>query len=258
MAFLLVMVLACTGQSGNPTKFNDTRDGTVYDLVTVGGLDWFVSDLTYTNENLGTLVDGHAYYNWQESKSACPDGTHLATQADWLKLQSHFGKSNATYRGFPHEKNGVYHPSVGLVAIGNGYYHSDYEKFKRMKFEKYRSMVWYGYRMPISNGISSKDWCMSIRCVVDEAPQSIEFRFRKETLYTHLGDSISLADFFGENFQYVTSVGELNYDEGKPNQEYQFSWVTKKVRRATLQYLKPGHLYAVWTVKTFVVHPKPD
>ena len=255
MALCMAFVLACTGQSDPPQTFTDSRDGTVFELVSVGGLEWFASDLTYTNEDLGTLVDGHAYYNWQESKLACPSGTHLATQADWLKLKSHYGKSNATYRGFPHEKNGVYHPNVGVVATGNGYYHSGYDKFKRMKFEKYRSMVWYGYRMPISNGVSPKDWCMSIRCVVDEAPQSIEFRFRKETLYTHVGDSISLADFFGENFQYVTDVGELNYDTDVPNLEYQYSWATKRVRKKTLTHLKPGRIYSVWTVKTFTIHP---
>ena len=75
-------------------SFTDPRDGKEYPYTTVGGLDWFIDNLSY--EGSGTpYFDAAAmtdifgmYYTWNEAVSACPSGWRLPSNADFLKTHN--------------------------------------------------------------------------------------------------------------------------------------------------------------------------
>ena len=80
-------------------NFVDKRDKQVYKVKEIGGVDWFVENLNY-NDPEGSLCydrdDANCkafgrLYTQDAAKKACPDGYHLATDADWKKLEDYAG-----------------------------------------------------------------------------------------------------------------------------------------------------------------------
>lgn len=69
--------------------FEDIRDGAKYHYVTIGSLDWFTFNLNWKGTgNTYLLVDalGDVYgrlYNWEQAKSACPQGWRVPNNQDW-------------------------------------------------------------------------------------------------------------------------------------------------------------------------------
>jgi len=112
---------AFTTAGGNNTgnTFTDTRDGTEYKTVTIGGQVWMAENLKYlpsvvgpgtgsktdpyyyvygydgTNVNAAKATANYAtygvLYNWEAAKAACPDGWHLPTDAEWTELTDYLG-----------------------------------------------------------------------------------------------------------------------------------------------------------------------
>lgn len=88
------------------TSFTDPRDGKAYRVNTAGGLQWFSQNLDWYGPVAGNAV-GRGYegcdaagdvfgrlYTWEEAKTACPDGWHLPSDAEWEALAHACGLSS--------------------------------------------------------------------------------------------------------------------------------------------------------------------
>jgi len=126
----LVMLSGCsddeadnTPPPGNTTPdetgtFTDSRDGHVYNYVTIGNQVWMAENLAYTENDIQHITDdsewinnstqnGWCYYDnsdslgaiygvlyqWGAAAIACPNGWHLPTVAEWDQLEN-FLKEN--------------------------------------------------------------------------------------------------------------------------------------------------------------------
>ncbi|WP_367390681.1 FISUMP domain-containing protein [Lewinella sp. LCG006] len=85
-------------KSGKSNQFVDSRDLRVYEVVTIGAQDWLGADLKfhtpesfcYENEEENCREYGRLY-NFQEAKTACPEGWRLPTETDWRTLEQALG-----------------------------------------------------------------------------------------------------------------------------------------------------------------------
>lgn len=75
-----------------------------YYVVTAGGKEWLRSNLCYVRRESGEESFGHSYqgspamqnifggfYTWEEAQTACPDGWHLPSEAEWTALLKQAG-----------------------------------------------------------------------------------------------------------------------------------------------------------------------
>ena len=80
-------------------NFVDKRDKQVYKVKEIGGVDWFVENLNYNDPDGSMCYDRDdancktfgRLYTQEAAKKACPAGYHLATDADWKKLEEYAG-----------------------------------------------------------------------------------------------------------------------------------------------------------------------
>ena len=80
-------------------NFVDKRDKQVYKVKEIGGVDWFVENLNFNDPDGSMCYDRDdanckafgRLYTQEAAKKACPDGYHLATDADWKKLEEYAG-----------------------------------------------------------------------------------------------------------------------------------------------------------------------
>ena len=89
------------GGCGDLTSFTDPRDGQVYPVVQIGDQCWFAENLNYSTGNSWCYDDYpnncNTYgrlYDWQTALTACPDGWHLPSDAEWTQLTDYLGGSN--------------------------------------------------------------------------------------------------------------------------------------------------------------------
>ncbi len=114
--------------------FIDSRDEHIYNTVKIGNQIWFAENLAYYTkygcwayDNDKNNVEKTGYlYNWKTAKKVCPDGWHLPSDADWIKLLEFLGdKETKTLKlkatniwKRPHPKN---NNSTSFSAIPSGY-----------------------------------------------------------------------------------------------------------------------------------------
>ena len=86
-----------------PTDPHITIDGQDYYYVKIGNLEWFRNNIgvrtggmPYNNAEIMSDVLGR-FYNFEDAKSACPEGWRLPTEADWLTLSETAGVKTSTY-----------------------------------------------------------------------------------------------------------------------------------------------------------------
>jgi uncharacterized protein (TIGR02145 family) len=80
-------------------SFTDTRDGKVYNTVTIDDQEWMGENLAFKTESGCYVYDGindyvktHGYlYSWEAATKACPDGWHLPSMQDWWFLSNYLG-----------------------------------------------------------------------------------------------------------------------------------------------------------------------
>ncbi|HPQ29904.1 MAG TPA: FISUMP domain-containing protein [Desulfobacteraceae bacterium] len=132
MKKLIILLLAgallysCTPQD-RPTAFTDSRDGKVYKMVTIGEQTWMAENLAYLTGVVGpaTVSNTEPYYyvygydgtdvsaakattnyqtygvlyNWRAALTACPDGWHLPSDAEWKQLEIYLATNGYNYDG---------------------------------------------------------------------------------------------------------------------------------------------------------------
>ena len=89
------------------TKFNDgnaipnVTDNTAWSSLTTSAYCWYNNDATTNKSTYGAL------YNWYAVNSGklCPAGWHVATDADWQKLEIYLGLSSALANSTERESN---------------------------------------------------------------------------------------------------------------------------------------------------------
>ena len=89
------------------STFVDVRDGEVYHQVTIGSQTWMADNLRYNspgswvNPNNPSSTYGRLY-DWVTAQTACPNGWHLPSDAEWTTLEISLGlnSSDAASTGF--------------------------------------------------------------------------------------------------------------------------------------------------------------
>ena len=124
--FALVFIYSCKPQDA-PTTFIDSRDDKEYKTVTIGSQVWMAENLAYLPSVVGPDTDSHTepyyyvygyngtfvaaakgtanyqtygvLYNWPAALTACPEGWHLPSDAEWTQLQNYLIANGYNYDG---------------------------------------------------------------------------------------------------------------------------------------------------------------
>ncbi len=124
--FAVVFLYSCTPQDA-PNTFTDSRDGKVYKTVTIGEQVWMAENLAYLPSVVGpatgsdtdpyyyvygfdggTVAEAKAtanyitygvLYNWPAALTACPEGWHLPSDAEWTQLEEYLIANGYNYDG---------------------------------------------------------------------------------------------------------------------------------------------------------------
>jgi len=78
-------------------KYTDPRDGNEYYIAKSDSTEWLEPNLawkgsgkSYESCDIMTPVFGN-FYTWEEARTACPEGWHLPSDKDWVKLALAYG-----------------------------------------------------------------------------------------------------------------------------------------------------------------------
>jgi uncharacterized protein (TIGR02145 family) len=183
---------SCGNSSGVRGQFTDSRDGKVYETVTIGCQTWMARNLNYaidgkcgngnssysvTDQNTAICDLYGRLYDWAAAMSACPSDWHLPSQDEWNELKA-FIESDKGCSGCEakhlkavsgwNSNNGL--DSYGFAALpGGGGGYVGFEGYWWSSSEHSRNVA---YRMDISRSAEQASWndvnkvgLHSVRCI---------------------------------------------------------------------------------------------
>lgn len=96
---MAVLTIAMNSIAQVTGTFTDSRDGKVYNTVTIGTQTWMSENLAYKttrgcsayNEDINNVEKFGYLYDWVTAKSSCPSGWHLPSDDEWKILIAYMG-----------------------------------------------------------------------------------------------------------------------------------------------------------------------
>lgn len=86
--------LSGIGNNAPTNTFTDSRDGHVYQIVTIGTQTWMAQDLLYNDPN-SVVNNGTRLYDYNTAINIAPSGWHLPTDVEWQTLETYLGMSSS-------------------------------------------------------------------------------------------------------------------------------------------------------------------
>jgi uncharacterized protein (TIGR02145 family) len=107
LANIIISIIICSGCTNSDVSkntssgydneegtFKDLRDGKMYRWIKIGKQIWMAENLNYAthsgswifNDSIPNSMTFGRLYNWNAALTACPEGWHLPSDADWSKL----------------------------------------------------------------------------------------------------------------------------------------------------------------------------
>ncbi|HNW68387.1 MAG TPA: FISUMP domain-containing protein [Bacteroidales bacterium] len=138
--------MSFTTQGGSANTFTDTRDGNVYQIVTIDNQVWMAENLKYlpsvVDPGTGSQTTPYYYvygysgtgtnvanakatanystygvlYNWPAACISCPAGWHLPSDAEWTELTDYLGGTSVA---------GGKLKAIGTIEAGTGLWYAD-------------------------------------------------------------------------------------------------------------------------------------
>ena len=177
------------------TTFTDSRDGKVYRIVKIGRQVWFAENLNYAakgskcyKNSADSCAKYGRLYNWETALKACPAGTHLPSDAEWMTLTDNVGgrdiasKKLKSTEGWNDNGNGTNdYQFSALPGSGIGYSDSFFRFagingnwWSATEYDAY--YVWSRnmnfYREYVRRFNNDKYYLFSVRCVVDNEKEA--------------------------------------------------------------------------------------
>jgi len=79
-------------------SFKDARDGKTYKTIKIGKQTWMAENLCYKTKKSWSFENKESndakcgrYYDGDDAKTACPEGWHLPSDAEWNELVNYLG-----------------------------------------------------------------------------------------------------------------------------------------------------------------------
>jgi uncharacterized protein (TIGR02145 family) len=115
-------------------RFTDQRDGRNYRTVLFGnGKTWMAQNINYQTDNSRCYNDSDSYcekygrlYDWEAANTACPDGWHLPSRAEWDSLADYAGDAKQVSWISGYANKYYWWPNAGTrLKSADGWYNSD-------------------------------------------------------------------------------------------------------------------------------------